>query len=94
MDQLPVSALEKAMKFLNRRAYSAAELTAKLLQAGFPESEAENAVNECKRRRFIDDALLAEDYTALLRARNTGSRMIRQKLVRRGLSSEIVDNQL
>ena len=94
MDQIPVSALEKAMKLLNRRAYSAAELTAKLLQAGFPESEAENAVNECKRRRFIDDALLAEDYTALLRIRNTGSRMIRQKLVRRGLSAEIVDNQL
>ena len=94
MGQIPVTALEKAMKLLNRRAYSAAELTAKLLQAGFPESETESAVNECKRRRFIDDTLLAEDYTALLRIRNTGSRVIRQKLIRRGLSAEIVDNHL
>ena len=94
MGQIPVTALEKAMKLLNRRAYSAAELTAKLLQAGFPESETESAVNECKRRRFIDDTLLAEDYTALLRIRNTGSRVIRQKLARRGLSAEIVDNHL
>ena len=94
MGSVPVSALEKAMKILDRRACSTAELRSKLLQAGFPEDEVENAVNECKRRHFIDDTLLAEDYTALLRMRNTGSRMIRQKLFRRGLASEIVDSTL
>ena len=94
MASIPVSALEKAMKLLNSRAYSETELTAKLLQAGFPEPEVESAVNECKRRRFIDDALLAEDYTALLRMRNTGSRVIRQKLIRRGLAAEIAGHTL
>ena len=94
MNQLPVSALEKAMKLLNRRACSAAELSSKLHQAGFPEAEVEAAVAECKRRRFIDDSLLAEDYTALLRMRNTGSRVIRQKLIRKGLAAEIVDSAL
>ena len=94
MGDVPVSALEKAMKLLNRRAYSAAELSSKLLQAGFPEDEVVSAVDECKRRRFIDDSLLAEDYTALLRMRNTGSRMIKQKLVRRGLAAEIIDSAL
>lgn len=94
MGQIPVSALEKAMKILDRRACSAAELRSKLLQAGFPEDEIESAVDECKRRRFIDDTLLAEDYTTLLRMRNTGSRVIRQKLVRRGLAAEIIDSAL
>ena len=94
MGQIPVSALEKAMKILDRRACSAAELRSKLFQAGFPEDEVDNAVNECKRRRFIDDTMLAEDYTALLRMRNTGTRMIRQKLVRRGLAAEIIDSAL
>ena len=94
MNQLPVSALEKAMKILDRRACSASELNSKLRQAGFPEDEVDSAVNECKRRRFIDDTLLAEDYTALLRMRNTGSRMIRQKLIRRGLAAEIIDSAL
>ena len=94
MRQIPISALEKAMKILDCRACSAAELRSKLFQAGFPEDEVDNAVNECKRRRFIDDTMLAEDYTALLRMRNTGSRMIRQKLVQRGLAAEIVDSAL
>lgn len=94
MGQIPVSALEKAMKILDRRACSAAELRSKLFQAGFPEEEVSCAVEECKRRRFIDDTLLAEDYTALLRMRNTGSRVIRQKLARRGLAAEIVDSAL
>ena len=94
MSQIPVSALEKAMKILDRRACSAAELNSKLRQAGFPEDEVDSAVSECKRRRFIDDELLAEDYTALLRMRNTGSRMIRQKLVRRGLAAQIIDSAL
>ena len=89
MAAVPLSALEKAMKLLSRRALSKKELTEKLFRAGFPAEEVENAVGECCRRRFLDDSMLAEDYTSLLRARNTGSRVIRQKLQRRGLDAEL-----
>ena len=94
MAKLPLSALDKAVKLLNFRALSETELRTKLLQAGFPQHEADHAVAECKRCRFIDDTALAEDYTSLLRMRNTGSRMIRQKLIKRGLAEEIEDGTL
>ena len=87
----PFSAMDKAMRLLSHRALSAAELAKKLLQAQFPQDEVELAVNECKRRRFIDDELLAADYVELLRQRNTGSRMIRQKLIRRGLKEQLAE---
>lgn len=91
MPTIPLTALEKAMKLLSMRALSRKELTDKLFRAGFPAEEVSAAVEECCRRRFVDDAMLAEDYTALLRTRNTGSRMIRQKLIKRGLKAELAD---
>ena len=90
----PLNALDKAMKLLSIRALSSRELHSKLLRAGFPANEAEQAVAECVKRRFIDDALLAEDYTSLLRQRNTGSRLIRQKLIKRGLREELESEHL
>ena len=82
---IPLNAMDKAVKLLSMRALSAKELHDKLMRAGFPETEAEQAVSECIRRHFVDDSLLAEDYTSLLRQRNTGSRLIRRKLIQRGL---------
>ncbi|MBR7107722.1 MAG: regulatory protein RecX [Lentisphaeria bacterium] len=92
MPKVPLSALEKALKLLSNRALSRKELTEKLFRAGFPAGEVEDAVSECCRRRFVDDSMLAEDYTSLLRSRNTGSRVIRQKLQRRGLKAELNDD--
>ena len=94
MGKLPLSAVDKAMKLLSFRALSETELRARLLKQGFPSDEVDHAVAECRRCRFIDDAALAEDYTSLLRARNTGSRVIRQKLIKRGLADEITDGIL
>ena len=92
MPKVPLSALEKAIKLLSNRALSKKELTEKLFRAGFPADEVESAVSECCRRHFVDDTMLAEDYTSLLRARNTGSRVIRQKLQKRGLKAELDDD--
>lgn len=94
MEKIPLSAMDKAVKLLSRRALSEAELRKKLFDAGFPEDEITDTIEKCRKHRYIDDALLAGDYTALLRERNTGSRLIRQKLARRGLAGEIVDRQL
>ena len=94
MPKVPLSALEKAMRLLTVRALSEAELTKKLRDAGFPAEEVDKAVEVCRKHRYVDDSMLAEDYTNLLRMRNTGSRLIKQKLIRRGLGSEIIDQQL
>lgn len=82
------------MKLLSRRALSEAELRRKLHDAGFPEPEISEAVEFCRRHRYINDEVLAEDYTGLLRMRNTGSRLIRQKLIKRGLGGEITGQML
>ena len=82
------------MKLLSVRALSETELSQKLHTAGFPEDEIMEAVATCRRLHYIDDTQLAADYTELLRMRNTGSRVIRQRLIRRGLGEAIIDRQL
>ena len=85
----PPSALEKALRLLSVRAYSASELTARLLRGGYMREEAENAVRECAARRYIDDELLAEDCATLWQNRGHGVRSIRCKLRQRGVPREI-----
>lgn len=85
----PPSALEKALRALSVRAYSEAELTARLLKAGYPPDETEAAVSECVKRRYINDELLAEDCTLMWQERGHGSRSIRYKLRQRGVPTEI-----
>ena len=86
-----LSALEKAMRMLSIRSLSETELKSKLLSAAYPEDEVDKAVEECRKYHYIDDHLLAEDCVELLRQRNSGSRLIRQKLIKRGLAAELSD---
>lgn len=88
------TALEKAMRILSVSAKSSRELEDKLLKSGFGPTEAESAVAECVRRGYVNDALLASDFTACVMSRGSGSRKIRQKLLRRGISRELVDQAL
>ena len=91
MPQSPLSAMEKAMRLLSLRALSSAELRTRLLRAGFSPAEADDAVEECKHRHYLDDTQLAADCVELLRSRNTAKRLICRKLQQRGLSAEIAD---
>jgi len=91
MPKEPPSALEKAMRLLTCRALSEAELLRKLRDAGYGEEESLSALAECRKHRFVDDAQLTADSVELLRARNAGSRVIRRKLIQRGLGEQIAD---
>lgn len=84
----PPSAMTKAMKLLAIRPLSEQELWAKLRRAGFPDHECDAAIAECARRHYLDDEQLAADCVTSLRQRNLGARMIKQKLMRRGLDKE------
>lgn len=94
MPAAPVSALAKAMAFLAARPLSELELLAKLRKAGYPDNEADAAIEECRKRHYLDDEMLTTDCVDALRNRNLGARQIRFKLARRGLDAEKVSELL
>ncbi|MDD3153445.1 MAG: regulatory protein RecX [Victivallaceae bacterium] len=81
--RLPV--LEQALKYLGVRLHSARELKNKLRRKGYSEAESTEAVDECIRLHFVDDAQLREDYAAELARGNASNRAIRRKLAESGL---------
>ena len=82
------------MRILSARGCSVAELTVKLRRAGYPADETQQAVEECVKRRYLNDELLAEDCTALWRERGHGGRSIRYKLRQRGLPEELTESAI
>lgn len=94
MPAAPVSALAKAMAFLAARPLSELELLAKLRKAGYPDNEADAAIEECRKRHYLNDEMLTADCVDALRNRNLGARQIRFKLARRGLDAEKVSELL
>ena len=82
------------MRILSVSAKSGHELTEKLLKSGYGPTEARAAVEECQRRGYINDALLASDLTACALDRGSGTRKIRQKLLRKGLDKELIEQAL
>lgn len=85
----PPSALEKALRLLSMRAYSASELTMRLMRGGYPQKDAEDAVRKCVDHHYVDDRLLAEDCASMWQDRGHGQRSIRCKLRQRGVPEDI-----
>ena len=90
----PPSAMTKAMKLLAIRSLSEQELLEKLRHAGFPDHECDAAIAECVKRHYLNDEQLTADCVSLLHQRNLGARMIKQKLLRRGLDSDRISELL
>lgn len=88
MPRQRLSALAKAMNFLAARSLSELELLAKLRRAGYSDEECDQAIDECRKRHYLNDEQLTADCVDLLHQRNLGSRQIRLKLLRRGLDGE------
>ena len=89
-----INPLEKAMRLLSVRSYSERELMKKLRLAKIPAREAAEAVAECRRRGYLNDELLAEDYAHALVNRGSGSRLVKLQLRKRGLPAEYVETAL
>lgn len=94
MPRTPLTALAKAMNLLAARPLSEMELLAKLRRAGYPDAESDAAIDECRKRHYLDDEMLTQDAVGLLRQRNLGDRQIRLRLQRRGLDPEKIDDRL
>lgn len=80
------SALDQALKLLDRKALSLAELELHLKKRGeFSSAEIAEALEKCRRAGFVNDPLMAEDYARTLEERNLGNRAIKRKLAERKL---------
>lgn len=90
----PISALDKALRLLSARAYSSGELSLRLIRAGYPSEEAVAAIEECRKRHYLDDRMFAEDCAGMWLERGHGARSIRLKLRQRGISSELAADVL
>jgi len=92
---MPTSALKKAMDLLAARPLTEFELRKKLAAGGkFSDQEIGEALDVCRSRGYLNDALLASDAAQFLNAGGRGRGMIRKKLRARGLNEELLDEAM
>ena len=87
-------ALEQAMRWLDRRWYSEAELETRLAAREYPPAEIFAALADCRRYGLVDDARLAREMAHDCAARGQGARRIRLAMKRHGLAGEAVEEAL
>lgn len=83
-----------ALRLLARRAHSVMELKRKLLSRGVSHESCGHVIDECRRLRLVDDALLADDYRAELAARNFGTLKIKAAMRKKGIEESIIETAL
>jgi regulatory protein len=80
-----------AFELLARKAWSARELTSRLKRRGACDEVAREVVSELAARGYLDDASFARFWAETrARGRRIGSRRLRQELLRKGISRELV----
>ena len=83
-----------AFLLLKFRLRSEHELKARLRQKGFSEELSQETVNFLKDKEFIDDQVFARGWVVSRLKRPFGLRKIRQELVQKGLSAEVIEDSL
>jgi regulatory protein len=86
--------LVAALRILTRRDHSCSELSKKLIDRGFSQDQIKAAVSECSRLHYLDDERFAGIYVHQLQRDGYGYHRIRQKLVAKGLASQVIASSL
>lgn len=86
----PKDCLAAALRLLARRDHSRSELSRKLVERGFPQDEIKAAISECLRLDYLDDERYATDFTQLLQRKGYGRHRIRQMLIAKGLTLQVI----
>ena len=86
-----MTAKEYALRALDRRDYSARELTRKLLEKGYEEAETAAAVERLMELGFVDDARYAPLLVRHYAAKGYGAQRVKQELHKRGIPRELWD---
>ena len=97
VDERFTSALEarkKAMDYLARREYGREELRKKLLQAGYAENAADEAVGRLASDGLQDDARFIENFIRSRVNQGKGPVRIRSELGQRGLDDGLIEQGL
>lgn len=84
----------KALRMLDRRDYSRAELTKKLLEKGETPEDAEAVVSRLAELGVVDDQRYAALVVRQYAGKGYGSRRVRMELTRRGVPRELLDEAL
>ena len=88
------TARHQAMNYLSRREHSRLELEKKLLQKGWGESEVEAVLDQLEEDRLQCDERFAFSLLRTKKEAGYGPRWIRQDLLSRGVSGDIIDRVL
>ncbi|HSK67803.1 MAG TPA: regulatory protein RecX [Candidatus Limnocylindria bacterium] len=86
-------ALEQAARLLEAREKSRAELTGKLMDAGYSEEAAQGAADKLQSLGYLDDRRYAAGLIARL-GKRYGVFRLKQELVRRGIPKAVADELL
>lgn len=89
---LPKRAKLRSMNLLQSREYTEKQLKDKLLQGGYPESIAQEAIDYVKSYHYIDDDRYAASYIEY-HAEGKSRQRIVQDLMRKGISKECIERQ-
>ena len=91
----PTLVLEAALRFLEARQRSAAEVRRRLLVHGYRADLVEGAIERLTELGMIDDAAFARAWVESRdRARPRGERALRQELLRKGIDRAVRDEAL
>ncbi len=92
MSEERIEAMGKAVKFLAARAHSTAELRRKLAIRDFSPSIIESVIEECVRKKYLDDRMFTEYcLDELKNCRGYGPRKCRAYLIKKGIAPEMID---
>ena len=89
------AALAKAYRLLGIRARSEKELHDALARAGFGHDVIALVIDECRQKRFVDDADFARQFVqSRLRQRPTGRERLQVELQQKGIDAEVISATL
>jgi regulatory protein len=90
----PKDARLAAVALLARRDYAAGELTARLLQDGYPNDAVAAVIADLTAGRILDDSRFATQYVAYHADRGQGPRRIALELAKRGVAAPAIEAAL
>ena len=91
----PTLVLEAALRFLEARQRSSAEVRRRLLLHGYRADLVEGSIDRLKELGMIDDAAFARAWVESRdRARPRGERALRQELRTKGIDRELIDDTI
>lgn len=85
---------DRAMKILEFRDHSVAELKFKLEQRFDTAEVIEKVIKECLKHKYLDDDRFTEHFIAWLKKKGKSTFALKQELKKKGVSDTIISKQL